>query len=176
MLKIKQFDNVTKAALKVLDSLKDTFVILTSATEISITKASFFWNFEKIEIKNLNRQHTFDLIHKLSYDLEIEDYEIYRNHIWQQTDGNPKAVTEMIERYRREPNLLTENVRSVTFAGAVKEWDLSYAVVLLIASLAVMRYMTGELDNPALRLIGGMAMILLIMSRAFVARTKQKFI
>jgi len=176
VLKIKQFDQVTRQSLKVIDYLKDTFVILTTATEISIAKAPFFWNFEKIELKNLSRLHTFDLIHKLSYDLEIEDYEVYRNHIWQQTDGNPKAITEMVERYRREPNLLTHTVRSITFAGAIKEWDCSYLVVLLIASLAVMRYMTGELDNPALRLIGGMAMILLIMSRAFVARTKQKFI
>jgi GTPase SAR1 family protein len=176
VLKIKQFDNVTKAALKVLDSLKDTFVILTTATEISITKAPFFWNFEKIELKKLNRLQSFELIHKLSYDIEIEDYEIYRNHIWQQTDGNPKAITEMVERYRREPRLVADSIRNIEFSDAVKEWDFSYILVLLIASLAVMRFMTSELDNPALRFIGGMAMILLLMSRAFVARTKRKMI
>jgi hypothetical protein len=176
VLKIKQFDNVTKAALKVLESFKDTFVILTTATEISVTKAPFFWNFEKIELKKLNRLQSFELIHKLSYDVEIEDYEIYRNHIWQQTDGNPKAITEMVERYRREPRLVADTIRSVEFSDAIKEFDFSYIVVLLIASLAIMRYMTGELDNPAFRFIGGMAMILLLMSRAFVARTKRKLL
>ena len=176
ILKIKQFDDVTKQTLKVIDNLKDTFVILTSATEISITKAPFFWNFEKVEIKNLNRQQTFELVHKLSYDIVVDDYEIYRNHIWQQTAGNPKAISEMVERYKREPKLVTETIRSVTFAGAIKEWDCTYAVVMLIAGLAVMRYMTAELDNPALRLIGGFAMIFLLVSRAFAARTKRKFI
>ena len=176
ILKIKQFDDVTKQTLKVLDSLKDTFVILTSANEISVTKSSFFWNFEKVELRKLNRLQSFELIHKLSYDIEIEDYEVYRNHIWQQTDGNPKAITEMIERYRREPRLVADTIRSVEFSDAIKEWDFSYVLVLMIACLAVMRYMTSEMDNPAFRFIGGMAMILLLMSRAFVARTKRKSI
>jgi len=176
ILKIKQFDDITKQSLKVIEELKDTFVILTAATEIAVTKAPFFWNFEKFELKNLNRQQSFELIHKLSCDLDIEDYEIFRNHIWLQTDGNPKAITEMVERYRREPRLVADNIRAVTFAGAIKEWDCSYAVVILIASLAVMRYMTSELDNPAFRFIGGMSMIFLLMARAFVARSKRKYI
>ena len=176
ILKIKQFDDVTKQTLKVIESLKDTFVILAAATEISLTKAPFFWNFEKLELKNLNRLQTFELIHKLSYDLIIEDYEIYRNHIWQQTNGNPKAITEMVERYRREPQLVTETIRSVTFNGAIKEWDCTYIVIMLIGFLAVMRYMTAELDNPALRLIGGMAMIGLLLTRSIASRTKRKYI
>ena len=173
VLKIRQFDDVTKQSLKVIDQLKDHFVILTCATEISITKAPFFGNFEKVEIKNLNRLQSFELIHKLSADITIENYEVYRNHIWEQTDGNPRAIIDMIERYKREPLLLTENIRSVTHSGAIREIDCSIALVLLIASLAVMRYMTGELDNPGLRLIGGAAMIMLIMTRAFVSRTKR---
>jgi hypothetical protein len=176
VLKIKQFDDITKQSLKVIESLKDTFVLLTSANEISISKSSFFWNFEKIELKNLSRVHSFELIHKLSYDLDIDDYEIYRSHIWQQTDGNPKAITEMIERYRREPILIAETVRSITISGAVKEFDCTYIVIILIASLAIMRYMTSELDNPGLRVLGGIAMILLLITRSFASKTKRKFI
>ena len=176
ILKIRQFDDITRSSLKVIDQLKDTFVILTSATEISITKAPFFGNFEKIELKNLNRVQSFELIHKLSADMTIENYEVYRDHIWNQTDGNPRAITDMVERYRREPLLVTETIRNVTHIGAIREIDCSYALVMLIASLAVMRYMTSELDNPGLRTIGGMAMILLLLTRAFVSRTKRKLI
>jgi len=176
ILRIRQFDDVTKSSLKVLENLKDTFVILTTAVEIPLDKAMFFGNFERVEIKNLNRQQTFELVHKLSYDMQIEDYELYRNHIWAQTDGNPKAITDMIERYRREPRLAPEAVRNVTYLGALKEWDCTYMLVILIGAMAVMRYMTSEFDNPGLRTIGGMAMILLLLTRAFAARTKQKMI
>ena len=176
ILKIKQFDDVTKASLKLLDQLKDHFVILTAATEISITKAPLFGNFEKIEIKNLPRLQAFELIHKLSASITIQDYEVYRNHIWEQTDGNPRAIIDMIERYKREPFLIAETIRNVTHSGVIREIDCSMAVVLLIAGMAVMRYMTGELDQPALRLIGGAAMILLILTRFAVSKTKQQFI
>jgi len=176
ILKIRQFDDVTKSSLKVIDNLRDHFVILTTATEISITKERFFGNFEKIEIKNLNRLQAFELIHKLSCEIQVENYEVYRNHIWDQTDGNPRAIYDMIERYKREPFLFTENIRAVTHSGVIREIDCSYALVLLIASLAIMRYMTGELDNPALRLIGGVAMVTLILTRAFVSRTKRKYL
>ena len=173
ILKIRQFDDVTKQSLKVIDQLKETFIIFTCATEISVSKAPFFGNFEKIELKNLNRPQSFELVHKLSSDMQIENYEVYRDHIWNQTDGNPRAIIDMIGRYKREPRLLVENIRSITHSGVVREIDCSYALVLLIASLAVMRYMTGELDNPALRFIGGMAMILLLLTRAFVSKTKR---
>ena len=174
ILKIRQFDDVTKQSLKVIDQLRDIFVILTCATEISITKAPFFGNFEKVEIKNLNRMQSFELIHKLSADIAVgPHYEVYRNHIFDQTDGNPRAIVDMVERYKREPFLVTETIRQVTHGGVIRELDCSYALVVLIASLAVMRYMTGELDNPGLRLIGGMAMIMLILTRAFVSRTKR---
>ena len=176
VLKIKQFDDVTKQSLKVIDSLKDSFVFITTASEISISKSSFFWGFEKIELKNLSRVHSFELIHKLSYDLVIDDYDVYRSHIWQQTDGNPRAITEMVERYRREPVLIAETVRSITFSGVVREWDCSYILIILIASLAIARYMTSELDNPGLRVLGGVAMILLLITRSFVSRTKRKYI
>jgi len=177
VLKIRQFDDVTKQSLKVIDQLKDTFVILTCATEISITKAPFFGNFEKIEIKNLNRLQTFELVHKLSASVSVgQHYEMYRDHIWGQTDGNPRAIIDMVERYKREPFLVTETIRNITHSGVIRELDCSFALVMLNATLAVMRYMTGELDNPALPLIGGAAMITLILTRAFVSRTKRTVI
>ena len=176
VLKIKQIDGITPQTMKVIERLKDTFVIITSAVEVSINKSAFLWNFEKVELKNLTRNHAFELIHKLSYDLHIEDYEVFRNHIYQQTNGNPRAIVEMIERYRREPVLISSVVRSITHYGAIKEFDCSYAVVIMIASLAIFRYMTSEFDNPGLRVIGGMAMILLLLSRSFFAQTKRKLL
>jgi hypothetical protein len=176
ILKIKQFDNITPQSMKAIERLKDTFVIITAATEIPFNKASFLWNFEKIEIKNLNRIHTFEMIHKLSFDLAIDDYEIFRNHILNQSDGNPRAVAEMIERYRREPELSPAAIRNITHQGALREWDFSYLVILLIASVAVARYMTSEFNNPGLRTIGGIAMITLLTARVIFSRMKRRII
>lgn len=176
ILKIRSIDNVSTAAMRTIESLKDHFIIITAAREIAINKDSFLWNFEKIKIDNLSRPDAFILIHKLSYDLDIEDYELYRNHIIEQTNGNPRAICEMIERYRREPVLLTEVIRSVTHRGPVRDIDFSFAVIIFIASLAIFRYMTSEFDNPGLRVIGGLSMILLLMSRSLFSKTKRRYV
>ena len=176
ILKIRSIDFITNSAMRVIESFKDHFIIITAAKEVPINKASFLWNFEKIKIGHLSRMHTFELIHKLSYDLDIEDYELYRNHILEQTDGNPRAVVEMVERYRREPVLLTEVIRSVTHRGAIRDIDFSFVVIFFIASLAIFRYMTSEFDNPGLRVIGGMAMILLLLSRSIFSKTKRRYV
>jgi hypothetical protein len=176
ILKIRSIDNITTASMRVIEMLKDHFVIITAAREIPVNKASFLWNFEKIKISNLSRIHAFELIHKLSYDLEIEDYELYRNHIIEQTDGNPRAIVEMVERYRREPVIISEVIRSVTHRGPLRDIDFSFVIIFFIASLAVFRYMTSEFDNPGLRVIGGMSMILLLLSRSIFSRTKHKYI
>lgn len=176
ILKIRSIDNITTSAMRVIELLKDHFVIITAAKEIPVNKASFLWNFEKIKIGNLSRAHAFELIHKLSYDLDIEDYELYRNHIFEQTAGNPRAIVEMVERYRREPVLITEVIRSVTHRGPLHDIDFSFVVIFFIASLAVFRYMTSEFDNPGLRVIGGMSMILLLLSRSIFSRTKRRYL
>lgn len=173
ILKIKTIDTITPSAIKVFEELKDTFTIITAATKVPLDKSHFLWNFEKIEVQNLERKYTFELIHKLSYDLQITEYELYRNHILEQTDGNPRAITEMIERYRREPVLISETIRAVTHRGPIREIDFSFIVILFIASLAIFRYMTAELDNPGLRAVGGAAMILLLFSRTYFNRTKR---
>lgn len=176
VLKINEIDQLTPRVIKVISVLKDHFTIITTAREIPINKADFLWTFEIIELKNLSRSESFELIQKLSYDLEIEDFEMFRNHIFEQTDGNPRAVLEMVERYRKEPFILRDTIRSITHSGALREYDMSYFVILFIASIAILRYLTSELDNPSLRFIGGVAMILLIFSRTFFSRTKRKYI
>jgi len=176
ILKIKSLDSINRPAMKAIEMLKDHFVIVTTAVEIPINKDSFLWNFEKLKVDNLSRADAFILIHKLSYDMEVEDYELYRNHIFEQTDGNPRAIVEMVERYRREPVLLTETVRSITHRGPIRDIDFSFVVIFFIASLAIFRYMTSEFDNPGLRVIGGMAMILLLLSRTIFSRTKRRYV
>ena len=176
ILKIRALDSINTLSMKAIELLKDHFIIITSAKEIPINKDAFLWNFEKIKIGNLSRADAFILIHKLSYDMDIEEYELYRNHIIEQTDGNPRAIVEMVDRYRREPVLIAETIRSVTHRGPIRDIDFSFVVIIFIASLAIFRYMTSEFDNPGLRVIGGLSMILLLLSRSLFSKTKRRYV
>lgn len=176
VLLIDCVDRITPKSIKTLEELKDTFTIITSAREIPINKNSFLWNFEIIKMKPLERRFALELINRLSYDLEVEDFELFRNHVYEQTNGNPRAMYEIIERYRKEPVITSDVVRDIRHYGSMKEIDMSLIVIIGLASLAVLRYVSREVDNDAYRFIGGASLIALIIFRYFFSYTKRKFV
>lgn len=176
ILLIDNCDKITPRGIKALEELKDHFTILTSAREVPVNKSSFLWNFETIKIENLSRQNSLELIHKLAYDIEVEDFELFRNHIWEQSNGNPRVIFELVERFRKEIVVSADIIRSVKHYGSMPEIDMSFAVMLGLASLAILRYASAEVGNDSLKFIGGCAMILLLFSRYIFNFTKRKVI
>jgi hypothetical protein len=176
ILMIDNVDGITAKGMKCIELLKDHFVIVTTAREVSLSKANFLWNFDRIEVGNLSRSASLELIHRLSYDIDVEDYELYRNHIYDQSAGNPRVIFELCERYRKEIVITDDVVRSVRHIGGIPEIDMSFVIVFILAGVAVLRYTSREIGGTNLKFIGGIALVLLMMSRFFLGRMKRKFI
>lgn len=176
ILMIDNVDGITSKGMKCIELLKDHFTIVTTARSVPISKANFLWNFEQIKIENLSRTESLELIHRLSYNLDIEDFELYRNHIYDQSNGNPRVIFELCERYRKELVITDDTIRSIRHIGALEEIDMSFIVVLILACIAVLRYTSREIGGENLRFIGGIALVLLMLTRYFLSRTKRKFL
>lgn len=176
VLLIDDISAITNSAKKVIERLKDTFVIVAGAREVKANNTSFIWNFERVDLKPLNRKFSMQLIQQLSSGLEVENWEIFRNHIFDQTNGNPRAITELIDRYKKEPFLDTQTIREIKHTGALKEIDMTWLVVMFLGLMTVLRYMARDFDEPALRFIGSIAMVGLLMFRPLMNSLKRKFI
>lgn len=165
ILIIDNINNINASARKALERLKDHFTIITSAREVKAANTSFIWNFEVMRIKNLNRNNAFSLINQLIGDLEYSNKELLLNHVYEQTNGNPRAIFELIDRYKREPFLTTEVIKSIRHTGALHEFDMSFLILLFLGIITALRYASRELDEPAFRLIGSIGLILLLITR-----------
>jgi len=176
ILLIDDISKITPSGKKVLEKLKDSFVIIAGARFIKANDTSFLWNFETIELKPLKRHFAMTMINQISSGMEIENWELYRNHIFNQTNGNPRAITELVERYQKEPFLTNEIVKEVRHMGALKEIDMTWILILFLGVLMATRYMAGEMEEPALKFIGGVAMILLLMYRPLQRSLQRKFL
>lgn len=176
ILMIDNVDGITAKGMKTIELLKDHFVIITTAREIPINKSNFIWNFERLQITNLSRGHSLELIHRLSNDMEIEDWELYRNHIFDQSSGNPRVIFELCQRYRKELIITHDVIRSVRHIGGIPEIDMSFVVVFILAGISILRYTSREIGGENLRFIGGIALVLLMLSRYFLSKTKRKFL
>ncbi|MDR7695259.1 tyrosine-type recombinase/integrase [Riemerella anatipestifer] len=176
ILLIDNITDITTASKRIIERLKDTFVIICAARYIKNSNTSFLWNFEKIDLKNLSRENAIKFIQQNAFGLEVESWEDFRNHIYQQTNGNPRAMAEMIDRYRKEPFLTLDIVKNIKHSGALPEIDFTFIIVVFLGIITALRYASRELDEPALRMIGSIGLILLIISRPLFKELKRKFI
>jgi len=174
ILVIDSVDRIPPRAVDIIELFKDHFTILTSAREVPLNRTSFLWNFETVKVDKLPRKDALDLIYQISQDMEIEDFEAYKNYIWNKSDGNPRVICEMVERFKKEPVLSKEIVSSVDHYGSLPEIDMSIFILITLASLAILRYYGRESGDTSLTFIGGCAMILLILSRYLFNFTKNK--
>ncbi len=176
VLIIDDISKITPTGKKMIERLKDTFVIICGSRGVKANDTSFIWNFEVMKIKELNRNFSMQLIQQLSAGMQVENWELFRNHIYEQSNGNPRAITELINRYKKEPFITNEVVREIKHIGALPEFDMTFLVLLFLGIITAMRYMSRELDEPALRFIGSIGLILLIVSRPLLRSLKKQFI
>lgn len=106
---IDSLDRITPRGVKLLEQLKDHFTIVAAAREIAVNKSTFLWNFESIRLDNLSRTHALQLIQEASAAVQVDNWDLYRNHIlraerWQPA-GDPGAdrpLPEGTDRHRRD--------------------------------------------------------------------------
>lgn len=176
ILIIDDITRVTPSSKKAIEKLSEAFTIIASARNIKANDTAWIWDFEVHKLKPLNRNHAMQLIQQLSGGLEVENWELFRNHIYEQTNGNPRAITELIARYRKEPFLTNQIIREIKHVGALQEFDMTFLIVLVLGVITAMRYMSRELDEPALRFIGSIGLILLLVSRPLFTVLKKRFV
>ena len=176
-------DDVTRippTGVLALEKLKNHYHIICAARRIPMTKSSFLTNFERIDLKPLSRPESIELINRVSQPIiqKIEDYETYKNHIFENTNGNPLFMIEMIERYSKEPEITLEVIRDYRHTAALKEFDFSLVLVITLSSLMVLRYISGELgdDSGAMRLFGGIFLMFALFARNIFRAGVRKYV
>ncbi len=179
-LLIDDVSRVPPSGVSALEKLKNHFHIICAARQVKITNISFLTNFERIDLKPFSRTESIELINRMSQPImdRIEDYETYKNHIFENTNGNPLFIIEMIERYRKEPFISLETVKNYRHTAAYKELDVTLFLVIVLSSLMVLRYVSGEIgdDSGAFRLIGGIFLMFALFARNIFRLGKRKFV
>ncbi len=177
---IDDVTSITPAGVTALEKLKNHMHIICAARQVKMSQASFLSNFQKIEIKSLNRLEATQLILQHSKPLKnrIEDFETFKNHIYEQTGGNPLYIGELIDRFSKEPVISVDHIRDIRHTAALREIDMSVPIVVALSSLMVLRYVGGEFedDSGAFRLFGGAFLLFALFARSIFTYGKRKWV
>jgi len=170
---------ITPTGVTVLEKLSNHFHVIIAARRIKLSHATFLSSFQKIELQALSRQEAVELIIRASNDFHdrIEDFELFKTHVWRNTNGNPLFTLEMIDRFRKEAVITPEMLTSIKHTAALREWDMSLPLIIMLSSLMILRYIGGEMgdDSGAYRLIGGAFLIFALFARNIFRAGKRKF-
>lgn len=177
---IDDLTDITKMGVRILEKLKNHFHIIAAARKVKIEFRTCFTNFQRLELKPLSRIETIEMIDRLSTELlpRIEDYEAYKNRIWEDTQGVPLYVIEMIDRLGREPRISTQVTDQVKHSASKQEIDFSVPLLIAFSSLIALRYLGPELGDQAgpFRFIAGVALVVALFSRSIFRTLKRKFL
>lgn len=177
LLKIGNVDSITPTVIKALEKLKEHFTIITTAREIKMGSTSFVWDFERVELKPLDRPDSRKLIYRLIGDLEVSDLDAVMTKVYETADGNPRMIRELCERLRKEPVLSLEVVNEVAdgyLGRQTQEIDMSVYLLLILGGFVGLRYYGRETGEKDLQFIGGCIMIVLLFARYFFNSTRRK--
>jgi len=177
---IDDLTNITKSGVTILEKLKNHFHFIVAARRIKLEYSSFLTNFEKVQLRPLTRPESIKMIYHLSksFRSRIKDYEAFKNHVWEQTEGNPLFTYELIERFRKEPEITIDEVRDIRHTAAKSDIDMSIPVVVGLSSLMVLRYVGGEMgdDSGAFKLFGGAFLLFALFARNLFQFGKRRYI
>ena len=64
----------------------------------------------------------------------------------------------------------------VQVLASLKEIDMTFIIFIGFGLMYLLRYMSKEVDNDSFRFIGGVALVLTLLSRQLLGFTKRKFL
>lgn len=176
ILKIGDIDEITPTVASGLEHLKHHFQIITTTQKLKPNVYGFISNFEKVELKPLDRTHALKMFHRLTDDLQIENHEFTKNKLWEVSEGNPKIIFEIADRMRKEPVLsgdVVEDICNNYLGRSIKEIDLSLFLILIFGGLMVFKFVLKSNGDVDARAIGGLISIIFLFGRFFVGRGKR---
>ncbi|MEZ4961955.1 MAG: tyrosine-type recombinase/integrase [Saprospiraceae bacterium] len=171
---------ITPTAVSALEKLKNHYHLICAARNVEVKKGTFLTNFERIELRPLPRTEAVELCVRLSRPFldKIEDLEAYKNHIWENTQGNPLFICEMVERYGKEQRVSLEVVSEVRHTAALQEINFLPFFIGLLACMSVLRYwgrISGT-DAGPFYFLAGIGVIFLFFGRQMIRATKRKYV
>lgn len=177
---IESVGSLTPSAARTLSKLSNHFHIVTAATAVQIKYKNQFSNFQFVEIKPLSRQESIKFIEMVAAPLQpkVDDWEHFKNYIYDQTNGNPRFMLEQIERYRVESNLSVEVVGNLRHTAAKNGVNILPFFAFLLCLTAGARYIPKIMAKPegifyAVAVVG---MIMLWFYSRIMTGTKRKYI
>jgi hypothetical protein len=141
---------------------------------------SLLSGFTKIELKELNRQESLQLIRNCSasFKKRIDDYALFESHIFNKSNGNPNKIIKLIEIYSVEARITVKELSDVNLLGKERTKSMMPFLLTVLLTGTIIKYTgreSSEIDRIGYAVIGAVLMAFVIVirfsRRSFTSKT-----
>jgi len=170
ILIIDNLNNLRSADMEIFLSLLQKFVILTAAEEKTAKLDQAWWKFKLIEVKPLSKDAAKELIHALTANLSISDYELLETRILTLSDGLPLAIVDMAKQLSHHHVITRDAIREVYHEAGIRYRDWTNIVIFLWAVIIMFRFVALGTHSFESYILAGFGMSVITVVKYFAAR------
>ncbi len=138
-------DNLSRLKTSEEDTIKtliDQFPVIAAIDKIPTRLKSVGWKFQEIEFLPLDKDASQAMISALTqgHSMNPNDYDHLETKILNLANGNPMAITELINQLPESKKVTVEHIRKIDHEAGIIYRDWSWMLMALWALLVVSRF------------------------------------
>jgi len=139
ILILDDLHKLSAANMGVILKLLGSFTIIASSRDSEKHK-ELWWKFKRLELKPLTEEAAKEMIHYLTQNMSITDYEMMETKLLGLSNFYPMPIVDMVAQLRYEPVVKTSSVRDIHHDGGVRYRDWTPAFMVLWGLLIMSRF------------------------------------
>jgi len=172
-----QFDRATPTELSWLHQFLNVAAVIIGTWDPTNPKLKVILDRipAKVEVKELSEAESFELMDRC---FEIAPFAVsnlkwYRNGIWRKSQGNPRAIKDLLADHSLEKYIDSQFIRSIQTEQSVKYFPISWIVLVGMVLFSVHRYMGRGLGDRDAYIIGAVGMVVFLFLTFLVRRANR---
>jgi len=125
-----------------------------------------FGTFDRVPLENLPATEARQLIRQCTaaaqVDVTDEEYPLLERHVLNQSQGNPQAIVDRVERLSKEGRITPDTLAKMKDRGPQRPFNRKLALILLLLILTAARYCARFFGAVEAYVLGGFLYAVLI--------------
>lgn len=176
ILILDHLEEITPAMASVISALMDKALVLGGARDLKDAESlsRVWWSFEIVELKNLSKEESLELLWLHADKDRIADKAMFENKVLNHSAGNPLAIIEMAKKTKDIEFDSPEKIRDLHHDAGLKYIDLTPALLIMGAIIVAARFVALGLNDVDTYILAGSAGAFFIVLRYSIYRSARK--
>ncbi|MDA2926572.1 ATP-binding protein [Acidobacteria bacterium AH-259-G07] len=161
-----QFDKATPTEVSWLHQFLNTATLLVATSDPSNFKLKVILDRipARVELEELTESESYELMDRCFEvaPFAVSDLDWYKREIWRKTQGNPRAIKDLLADHSLEKYIDSRFIRSIQSDQGVQYFPISWIVVIGTLLFSIHRYVGRGLGDRDAYIIGAAGMVIFL--------------